>query len=142
MTLNEYITIKKQCDGRPVVNMFLFSRLNRKLIVSYPKHVNSKKIRMIYSSPLTSDSIVYKSFLFLNRVCSIQPVGLRSLTMKAYVCCLDTMHNDLTSSLSTSILWLFDTMYVFFFFSAKAQKEAYERKEKEKAKQARTQVRN
>ena len=53
------------------------------------------------------------------------------------------MHNDLTSSLSTSILWLFDTMYVFFcFFLAKAQKEAYERKEKEKAKQARTQVRN
>ena len=59
---------------------------------------------MIYFSPLTSDSIVYKSFLFLNRVCSIQPVGLRSLTMKAYVCCLDTMHNDLTGSLSTSIL--------------------------------------
>ena len=51
------------------------------------------------------------------------------------------MHNDLTSSLSTSILWLFDTLYVFFFL-AKAQKEAYERKEKEKAKQARTQVRN
>ena len=61
--------------------------------------------------------------------------------MKAYVCCLDTVHNDLTSSLSTSILWLFDTLYVFFFL-AKAQKEAYERKEKEKAKQARTQVRN
>ena len=59
---------------------------------------------MIYFSPLTSDSIVYKSFLFLNRVCSIQLAGLRSLTMKAYVCCLDTMHNDLTSSLSTSIL--------------------------------------
>lgn len=50
------------------------------------------------------------------------------------------MHDDLTSSLSTSILWLFDTLYVFFL--AKAQKEAYERKEKEKAKQARTQVRN
>ena len=112
--------------------MFLFSRLNRKLIVSYPKHVNSKKIHMIYFSPLTSDSVVYKSFLFLNRVCSIQPVGLRSLTMKAYVCCLDTMHNDLTSPyqlLSSDYL-----IHCMCFFFSQSSERSLREKGKRKSK--------